>query len=265
MKNLCHCQRQFERYGLFMLKRLLTLLLVSMNAYGTEDVLSPKQIKWSFDGALGTVDRQAAQRGFQVYKEVCSACHSMSHLSYRNLENLGFSALEVKEIASGYSVKDGPNDNGEMFERPGNPSDKFVNPYENEQAARASNGGAYPVDLSLIVKARADGANYIYSLLTGYNVAPNGVELQAGQYYNPYFPGKKIAMPQPLSHDQVQYMDGTPSTVEQMSHDVVAFLQWAAEPEMEARKSMGLKVMMYLAVFTVVFYIVKKKIWARLK
>lgn len=248
-----------------MLQRLLiyTLFFLSSQAlaHGTDNL---KKMTWSFDGIFGSVDRQSAQRGFQVYREVCSACHGLYNLSYRNLKDIGFSDAEIKEIAKNYTVKDGPNEQGEMFDRPALPSDKFVRPYPNEQAARASNNGTYPPDLSLIIKARQDGANYLYSILTGYSEAPSNLKLMPNLYYNPYFPNHQIAMPPPLSDGQVTYIDGTKATVEQMAHDVVVFLQWAAEPEMEHRKSMGLKVMIFLIFFTVFFYISKNRIWAKL-
>lgn len=231
----------------------------------SSDQHHPKEMLWSFDGITGKVDKRSAQRGFQVYKEVCSGCHSLRLLSYRNLESLGFSEAEVKAIAAGASVKDGPNDAGDMFDRPGRPSDKFVSPFANDNAARASNGGALPPDLSLLVKARPNGANYLYSILTGFENPPADFHLGTGMNYNPYFPGKQIAMAKPLNDDQVTYQDGTTATVDQMSRDVVNFLQWAAEPEMEQRKTMGIKVLIYLGVFTVLFYLAKKRIWSRLK
>lgn len=240
-------------------------LLIANNAFASSNEHQPKQMIWTFDGAMGTVDRQSAQRGFQVYKEVCSSCHSLRLLSYRNLEAIGFSEAEVKAIAAEVQVQDGPNESGDMFDRPGRPSDRFVPPFANEKAARASNGGAFPPDLSLIVKARPDGANYLYSLLTGYEQAPNDMHINTGMNYNPYFPGKQIAMPQPLSEDQVTYQDGTTASVDQMSRDLVNFLQWAAEPEMEARKAMGIKVLIYLGIFTILFYLAKKRIWGRLE
>jgi ubiquinol-cytochrome c reductase cytochrome c1 subunit len=244
---------------------LFILTFASLSTLASEDAHHPKQMTWPFEGAFGKVDRQAAQRGFQVYKEVCAACHGLYNVSYRNLKDIGFSDVEIKEIAKNYTVKDGPNEEGEMFERPATPADKFVRPYPNEQAARASNNGAYPPDLSLIVKARDDGANYLFSLLTGYAEAPSDFKLMTGLYYNPYFPGGQIAMPPPLTEDQVTYMDGTKSSVEQMAHDVTVFLQWTAEPEMEHRKSMGLKVMIFLVFFTIFFYISKRTIWQKLK
>jgi ubiquinol-cytochrome c reductase cytochrome c1 subunit len=225
------------------------------------DMANLKVMNWPFEGLFGTVDKQAAQRGFQVFKEVCSACHGLNKLSYRNLKNIGFSEDEIKELAKGYTVKDGPNDSGDMFERPAIPSDIFHSPFENEQAARSANNGSYPPDLSLIIKARHDGANYLYSLLTGYNGMPSNFKLQEGMHYNEYFPGKQIGMPAPLSDGMVTYSDGTHASIEQMSSDLVVFLQWVAEPEMEHRKSLGLKAMIFLGVFTILFYISKQRTW----
>ncbi|NDB82527.1 MAG: cytochrome c1 [Alphaproteobacteria bacterium] len=225
----------------------------------------PKKMVWQFDGFTGTFDRKAVQRGYQIYREVCSACHALSRISYRNLAEIGFSEAEIKEIARQYQVTDGPNDEGEMFERPGTPTDRFVSPFKNEQAARAANGGAYPGDLSLIIKARHDGPNYLYSLLTGYQDPPEGFNLMEGLHYNKYFPGHQLAMPSPLSEGSVTYQDGTKATLDQMAYDVTNFLQWASEPEMEKRKSMGLKVMIYLVIFTIFFYFTKKRIWGKLK
>lgn len=250
------------------MKRILLLSIFIIGAFGTSaanDHIELKKILWPFDGMFGTVDREAAQRGYQVYKEVCSACHSLSKLSYRNLKDIGITEPEIKEIAKQYNITDGPNDQGEMFQRPALPSDRFVAPFANEQAARAANNGAYPVDLSLIVKARPDGANYLYSLLTGYENPPSDFKMMDGLYYNKYFHGHQIAMPNPLSDGMVQYSSGTAATIDQMARDVVIFLQWAAEPEMEHRKSMGLKVLIYLAIFTVFFYFAKCRIWSRLK
>jgi ubiquinol-cytochrome c reductase cytochrome c1 subunit len=224
----------------------------------------PKEVHWSFDGMFGTVDKQAAQRGFQVYKEVCSSCHAMKRVAFRNLTAIGFSEAEVKALAASYTVKDGPNDEGEMFDRPGKPSDHFVPPFANEQAARAANNGAYPPDLSLIVKARHDGANYVYSVLTGYENPPAGYHMNEGMHYNAFFPGNQIAMPQPLSDGQVSFEDGTQASLDQMAKDVVNFLQWAAEPEMEQRKQMGIKALMFLAAFTAFMFVAKKRIWRKI-
>ncbi len=229
------------------------------------DAKPPKEIAWPFDGITGQVDRQSAQRGYQVYKEVCASCHGLKRIAYRNLMQIGFSEDEVKQLASEAFVIDGPNDEGEMFERPGIAADRFVAPFPNQQAARAANNGAYPVDLSLIVKARPNGANYVYSLLTGYQDPPAGEPERDGMYYNPYFPGEWLAMAPPMMDDQVEYQDGTTATLHQMSYDLVNFLQWAAEPEMEERKAMGIKVLIYLVILTIFFYAAKKRIWARLK
>lgn len=249
------------------LRAIFCLFAIFSTSYALANAtsLKPKQILWPFEGVFGKFDRQSAQRGAQVYLEVCSACHGLDHLYYRNLKDIGFSDDEIKEIAKKKTIMDGPNEAGEMFERQALISDRFVPPYPNEQAARAANNGSYPVDLSLIVKAREDGANYIFSLLTGYQEPPKDLAVPTGLYYNPYFEGKYIAMPAPLSADQVTYIDGTPASVEQMSRDIVVFLQWAAEPEMEHRKSMGLKVMIFLVIFTIFFYIAKKRIWQNIK
>lgn len=238
-------------------------MTVAVPALAASDQKPPRQVPWSFDGPLGEVDKPSAQRGLQVYKEVCSACHSLKRVAFRNLADIGFSEAEVKALAATYSVKDGPNDEGEMFERPGKPSDLFPSPYANEQAARAAQNGAYPPDLSLIVKARPDGANYVYSLLTGYGTPPSDVHMNTGMHYNPYFPGAQIAMAAPLSDGAVEYGDGTKASVDQMARDVTAFLQWAAEPEMEGRKQMGIKVLLFLAVFSVFAYMAKRNIWRK--
>lgn len=221
--------------------------------------------EWSFEGPFGTFERDDLQRGFQVYKEVCSACHAMSKLSYRNLAAFGYSEAEIKAIAAGYTVMDGPNDEGEMFERPARPSDRFKSPFANEKAARYANNGAYPPDMSLLVRARHGGPNYIYALMTGYTTPPADFKLNPGMNYNKYFAGHQIAMAAPLSDGQVTYADGTEATVEQMAHDVATFLTWASEPHMERRKEMGLKVMIFLAVFSILLYITKRKVWADVK
>ncbi len=249
--------------GAVLLGCFIMLLAGGGSHGGGEDNKSakaPKQIAWPFDGVTGSFDRQAIQRGFQVYKEVCSACHGLKRVAFRSLQDVGFSEAEVKALAAEYTYMT-LNDEGEEVERPGKPSDKFPSPFANELAARAANNGMYPPDLSLIVKARAGGANYIYSLLTGYSDAPEGVDVPEGMHYNPYFEGRKIAMAPPLSADIVSYEDGTEASVDQLARDVVIFLQWAAEPEMEQRKAMGIKVLIFLAVMSILFYIAKKRIW----
>ena len=223
---------------------------------------------WSFKGLFGKFDRGSLQRGYQVYTEVCAACHSMKYLSYRNLAEKGgpeFSEAEVKAIAASFEVTDGPNSDGDMFTRPGKLSDKFVKPYENVKAAEAANGGAYPPDMSVLVKARGGGVDYIYSLLQGYEEAPSGVTLDGGVHYNKYMYGNKIKMAAPLSDDLIEYGDGTKASVEQMSKDVTTFLMWAAEPHLEARHQMGFKAIVYLIILTTLVYFSMKKIWSRVK
>ncbi|HLB79713.1 MAG TPA: cytochrome c1 [Dongiaceae bacterium] len=232
-------------------------------ALAAEAPAAPEQ-RWSFEGIFGTFDRAAQQRGFQVYNQVCSGCHGLSFVAYRNLEAIGFSADDVKAIAAEREVTDGPNDEGEMYQRPARPSDAFVSPFPNDQAARVANNGALPPDLSLITKARPDGANYLHGLLVGYGEPPPEVTVPDGMYYNAYFTGRQIAMPPPLSEGAVEYADGTPATVEQMAEDVTVFLSWAAEPELEARKRMGVKTLLFLIVFTGMLYAVKRKVWMKL-
>jgi len=228
-----------------------------------EDHITLPSVNFSFNGIFGTYDRASAQRGFQVYKEVCSACHSMRLLAYRNLRDLGLSEAEVRAIAETVQIMDGPNDEGQMFERPGRPSDRFRRPFANDAAARAANNGALPPDLSVITKAREGGASYIYALLTGYGDPPAGTTVMDGMNYNRYFPGHQIAMASPLNPDQVEFHDGTPGTVANMARDVTIFLQWAAEPELETRRAMGLRILLFLAVLGGLVYAVKRRIWAR--
>ncbi len=241
-------------------------LLMAMPVIAAEGVREPHSppAGWPHEGMTGTFDRAALQRGFQVYKQVCSACHGLKLVAYRNVADLGFSPAEVKAIAAEYKVTDGPNDQGEMFERPARPSDHFVKPFVNDAAARAANGGALPPDLSLIVKARKGHEDYIYSLLTGFEEPPVGVKVAEGMHYNPYFPGHQIAMSPPLAEGAVTYADGTTASVAQMADDVTQFLTWAAEPKLEVRKQTGLKVLIFLTVFAFIMYGVKKKVWSKL-
>jgi ubiquinol-cytochrome c reductase cytochrome c1 subunit len=223
---------------------------------------------WSFKGLFGKFDRGSLQRGYQVYTEVCASCHSMKYLSYRNLSEKGgpeFSVVEAKAIAASFEVTDGPNADGDMFQRPAKLSDKFVMPYENVKAAQAANGGAYPPDMSVLVKARGGGVDYIYSLLQGYEDAPAGVTLDDGVYYNKYMYGNKIKMSAPLSDGIVEYGDGTIASVDQMSKDVTTFLMWAAEPHLETRHRMGFKAIVYLIILTILVYFSMKKIWSRVE
>ncbi|MFQ5972550.1 MAG: cytochrome c1 [Alphaproteobacteria bacterium] len=226
--------------------------------------LEPPELEWSFEGIFGTFDRASAQRGFQVYKEVCSACHAMQYMAYRHLSGIGFSEDEIKAIAADIEVPDGPDEFGEFFTRPATPADFFAAPFPNDQAARAANGGALPPDLTLITKAKSGGANYVHAILIGYDEPPGDVEVREGLSYNPYFTGAQIAMAQPLFDDMVEYADGTEATVEQMAHDVATFLAWAAEPELEERKRMGFTVVVFLVVLTALLLAAKRKLWADL-
>ena len=256
------------------MKNLIKLFyIISFFILATAHSLSAEKVDylktdWSFKGLFGKFDRGSLQRGYQVYTEVCAACHSMKYLSYRNLAEKGgpeFPIIQAKAIAASFEVVDGPNADGEMFERPAKLSDKFVMPYENEKAAQAANGGAYPPDMSVLVKARGGGVDYIYSLLQGYEDAPSGVTLDEGVHYNKYMYGNKIKMSAPLSDGIIEYGDGTVASVEQMSKDVTTFLMWAAEPHLEARHRMGFKAIIYLIILTVLVYFSMKKIWSRVE
>ncbi len=239
---------------------LLASAALASPALAQEHPATP-HVKWSFDGPFGSFDYASAQRGFQVYKEVCSNCHSMRLLSYRDLRGIGLDDADIKAIAAEITVPGGTNDAGEPVERPALPSDRFKMPFPNDKAARAANGGALPPDQSLIIKARENGPDYVHALLNGYVDAPAGTTTPAGQYYNEYFPGHFLAMPQPLHDGQVEYTDGTKATVDQMSRDVVQFLTWASEPTMERRKQLGVKAVVFLALLTGLTYGVKRKIW----
>ena len=242
----------------------LALVFLAGPAPAAEGPSLPTQ-KWSFQGMFGTYDRAALRRGFQVYTEVCASCHSLRLVSYRHLGSVGFSEDEVKAIAAEIEVEDGPNDDGDMFTRPGKPSDRFASPFANEKAARASNNGALPPDLSLMVKARKGGPDYLHSLLTGYaETPPEGVTVMEGMNYNKYFPGNQIAMAPPLADEAVEYADDTEATLDRHSRDVVTFLAWAASPELEERKRLGIKVLIFLIVLTGMLYALKRQIWSNL-
>ena len=246
---------------------IILFCVSSVNVISAEKVEYLKT-DWTFKGLFGKFDRASLQRGYQVYTEVCAACHSMKYLSYRNLSEKGgpeFSVAQAKAIAASFEVTDGPNADGEMFQRPGKLSDKFVMPYENVKAAEAANGGAYPPDMSVLVKARGGGVDYIYSLLQGYEEAPSGMTLDDGVHYNKYMYGNKIKMSAPLSDGIIEYSDGTNPSVEQMSKDVTTFLMWAAEPSLEARHQMGFKAIVYLIILTTLVYFSMKRIWSRVK
>ncbi len=280
------------------LKTIRTLAFAASMALGGQAFAAgatviPPQNEWSFSGPFGRFDQTQLQRGFKVYKEVCAACHSMSLVSFRNLSQPGgpgFSEGQIKALAETYQVKDGPNDAGDMFERPGRAADRMPAPFPNKQTAAAANGGAYPPDLSVIAKARTyergfptfvfdmgtlfqeQGVDYLVALLTGYkDTPPAGVEVPAGKYYNEYYPGHIISMPQPISDGSVEYpktADGRPQAPEtalQYAKDVAAFLMWAAEPHMQARKELGFKTLAFLLLFAGLLYFTKKKIWSRVE
>jgi len=227
-----------------------------------QEAPTPPGQKWSFDGIFGVPDLASAQRGLQVYAEVCSNCHPMRQLHYRDLEGLGLKEAEVKAIASTFTVPQGLDDAGQPKEGPATPANQFRSPFPNEKAARAANNGAFPPDLSLIINARESGPDYIHAVLTGYAEPPGGFTMQEGMNYNRMFPGHQIAMPKPLEDGRVAYVDGTPTSVDQMSRDVVTFLTWAANPEMAERKAMGVRVILFLILLTGVTYAVKRKVWS---
>lgn len=244
---------------------------------------------WSFGGMRGYFDNAQLQRGYLVYKEVCSSCHGLKLLSFRNLSEKGgpeFPEDSVKSLAATFQIVDGPNDQGKMFKRPGRPSDRIPQPFSNEQEARAANNGALPPDFSVLAKARSievdrafwavpgamirdiftgyqeAGADYIYALLTGYAPPPQGYKVADGMHYNVAFAGNQIAMAPPLQDGLVKYTDGTPATVAQYSKDVVAFMSWAADPKLEERKRMGLIAMIYLLITAILLYFAKKRVWS---
>jgi len=245
---------------------VIFIMLTSNSVYSEENKSEFIKNNWSFQGVFGTFDRASLQRGYQVYQEVCSGCHSIQHLSYRNLSEKGgpeFLLEEAKAIAAQFEITDGPNEDGEMFNRPGRLTDKFVSPFSNAKAAAAANGGAYPPDMSVLAKARKGGADYIYSLLMGYEEAPAGYELDDGVYYNKYMPGHKIKMAEPISEGVVEYIDGTEATKSQIAKDITVFLVWAGDPHLEARHKMGFKVFFYLIILLTLVYLSKQKVWSR--
>jgi ubiquinol-cytochrome c reductase cytochrome c1 subunit len=248
-------------------------------------LIKPVEQDWSFAGPFGTYDRSELQRGLKVYREACSACHGLSRVAFRTLQDLGYSDAQVRALAAEYEVEDGPDSFGDMFMRPAIPSDYFPSPFPNVEAAAAANNGAAPPDLSLIAKARAvergfptfvfdiftqyaeSGPDYLYNLLVGYeDEAPEGVEIPEGTYYNPHFiAGSALAMPPPLADGMLSYDDGAPETLEQYAHDVTAFMMWAAEPHLEARKRMGFNVMIFLILFGGLVYLTKRKVWRQVE
>jgi len=229
---------------------------------GGEPLMKPG---FSWDGVFGHYDKAQLKRGFEVFNQICSNCHGLRLVAYRNLSAVGLTPEEIKDVAAAREIADAPNDEGIVSMRAGRPSDKYISPFQNDKAAAAANGGALPPDLSLMAKARPGGPNYIYSLLLGFkDEAPAGHPIPEGKYFNTYFPGNAISMPPQLMEDLVTYADGTKATPEQLAKDITAFLNWSAEPELDERKSLGLKVMIFLAVFTAMLYALKVQIWKNL-
>ena len=236
--------------------------LLAPGARAEEEIALP-QVKWSFNGPFGTIDKAAAQRGFQVYNEVCSACHSMKYMSYRNLAGIGLDDAQIKAIAASKTVPGAVDDNGKATTRPALASDRFASPFPNDNAARAANNGALPPDQSLLLNSREGGANYIYALVgKGYVDPPAGVKVPDGLYYNTYFPGHNIHMPPPLSDGAVTYADGTKATVQQEAKDVTTFLYYVSNPENDSRKHLGVRIAGFLVLLTGVTYAVKRKVWS---
>jgi cytochrome c1 len=269
-------------------RELMTALALAAGLAGAvlpaqaQEADAPPLQHWSFSGPFGTYDPAQLQRGFKIYREVCSNCHSLKLLSFRNLADAGgpgFTEAQATAVAEGFQVTDGPNDQGQMFQRPGKISDYFPPPFPNDQAARAALGGGLPPDMSTLAKARGyergfpwfiiepftqyqeGGPDYIHAILNGYADPPQGFVLPPGTHYNKFFPGHAIAMPKPISDGQVKYTDGTPETVDQYGRDVAAFLMWAAEPKLDERKRLGFQVMIYLIVLAGLLYFTKKKVW----
>jgi cytochrome c1 len=266
---------------------LAAALAASLAAVGTrtasaQEAEAPPRQHWSFHGPFGTYDPAQLQRGFKIYREVCSTCHSLKLLAFRNLADPGgpgFSEAQAAAIAAGFQVTDGPNDKGEMFQRPGKLADYFPPPFPNDQAARAALGGGLPPDMSVLAKARSTeagfpqfiidaftqyqegGPDYIHAILNGYEDPPPGVAVAPGTQYNKYFPGHAIKMPKPLSDGQVEYTDGTPATLDQYAKDISAFLMWAAEPKLDERKRLGFQVFIFLIVLTGLLYFTKRRVW----
>jgi ubiquinol-cytochrome c reductase cytochrome c1 subunit len=233
-------------------------------ARAQQEAPPPPHQAWSFNGVFGTYDEATLQRGFEVYQQVCSACHPVKHLYFRDLEKIGYTADEVKGIAAKYTVTDGPNKEGQMYKRPARPADPVPGPFPNDEAARAANNGGLPPDLSMITLARDGGPDYVYAIVgLGFTKPPADFKPIPGTYYNKYFPGHHIKMPPPLHRGEVKF-DGKPASVHQMAHDVAAFLNWAAEPNLDERHRMGAKVVIFLVVAVIVFYAAKRRIWSRI-
>lgn len=258
-------QGLFRKNGLPVFAAVSTASAASVTLLDEDDVVHPPHYPWRHQGYFSSFDHAALRRGFQVYRQVCASCHSLQYIRFRELVGVTHTTQEVKDMAQDVDVLDGPNDIGEMFERPGKPYDVMPSPYPNKETGRAANGGAYPPDLSLMVKARHNGADYVMALLTGYCEAPAGKEMMPGLYYNPYFPGGAISMPPPLQDAGVEYEDGTEATISQQARDIAQFLSWTAEPESEDRKKNACKYMVVLAFMALSAGYYKRWKWSPLK
>lgn len=241
------------------------IFALEQSVKASESEVHPPAMPWNHKGIIQSLDHEGIRRGYEVYKQVCAACHSMRYIAYRNLIGVSHTEAEAKAEAEQIMVRDGPDDTGNFFDRPGKLSDYFPSPYPNEEAARAANNGAYPPDLSYIVSARHGGEDYIFSLLTGYCEAPAGMPLREGQYFNPYFPGGAISMAQVLYNELIEYPDGTPATASQMAKDVATFLKWTSEPEHDTRKQLVIKTFGILSLLAVTVYYIKRHKWSTLK
>jgi len=240
-------------------------IALEKSVHAEVNCVHPPSLSWSHKGMFQSLDHASMRRGYEVYKQVCAACHSMNFLAYRNLVDVIFTEEEAKKEAEEVLVTDGPDDEGNMFERPGKLADRFPNPYSNDEAAKAANNGALPPDLSFIVNARHGGEDYIFALLTGYTDPPAGVTISDVQGYNPYFAGGAIGMTQQLYNEGIEYEDGTPATVSQMAKDVCTFLRWASEPEHDTRKRMGMKALAIASLLIVLLTYAKKHKWSTIK
>lgn len=250
-----------SRFLYYIIPAFLALLMVipqTGSAAGEEKRIDAQE--WSWTTLLGGFDRHDAQRGLQVYREICSACHALGYFYYRDLSGLGYSDNEIKAIAAQDQVRDGPDDEGEYFDRPARPSDRHAKPFENANAARAANGGAWPPNL--LTTIRSEGPDYVYAILTRYKEAPDSVALSSGQYYNEAAQGNVIAMPPPIEEGTVEYSDGTKATLDRQARDVTTFLAWAGEPTLELRKKTGVKVMLFLFAFLIILILAKRRVWS---
>lgn len=243
---------------------ILVCLCYGIGVRAAEEVSFPRYT-WQHSGLLGTIDKAAAQRGLQVYRQVCSTCHSLRHIAFRHLAGIGFTEEQIKAFAAEYRIQDGYDENGEELERTGKPFDFFPSPYENDVLGRLANNGVLPPDLSLMVAARQGGEDYIVSFLNGYTQTPEGVQLNPGQYYNKYYPGHLVSMPPMILAGGVEYTDGTEASVFQQARDVATFLVFTSDPHHDFRKQLGVRVMLFLLVFTVLVFFAKQQLWRDIK